>query len=568
MSQQLFLSGDEALAQGAYDAGLMVAASYPGTPATEILEYLTQFKDIQAQWSVNEKVAYEVALGSAWGGVRSMFSAKHVGLNVAMDPLMTSIYTGVNAGFLAVSCDDPGLHSSQNEQDNRYIARFAKMPLIEPASPAEAYRFAGAGFTISEQFDIPVLVRMTTRIAHTKENVIIGERTTVAKKPFGREIPKYVMVPSNAYKRHILLEEKLLQLKAFAETTELNTIEWNSKKLGIITSGVTYLYAKEMYPDASFLKLGFSYPLPIEKIKAFAAQVEDCFVLEELEPLLEDEIARHGIRSRGKHPSYRVGEIRPEHIPAIIENKPRTEHPKPGRKPVFCPGCGHRPVFVTLKKMKLTVVGDIGCYALGASPPLSTLHTCLDMGSGVTLLEGFIKAGEQNVVGVIGDSTFMHSGITGLINMNYNQTKGVLIILDNGTTAMTGSQPHPATGKTAQGANALQVKIEDICKASGAENIDIINPFSPDFEKTLKKRLTEPKLSVIIARYPCRLIDKTKKQIPTYIKEVCAKCKSCTDIDCPAITKVADGTVSLNTDMCTGCDLCVTVCKVGGLKQS
>ncbi len=503
-----FLSGDEAVAQGAYEAGLEFAASYPGTPATEILEYLAKFDDIKAQWSVNEKVAYEVALGAAWGGVRSMFSAKHVGVNAAMDPLMTSAYTGVNAGFVLVSCDDPGMHSSQNEQDNRLIAAFAKMPLIEPSSPAEAYSMMKQAFDISENFDIPVMMRLTTRTAHSKENFSIGSRTTYQKKPFSRDIAKHVMVPSNAYKRHVLLELKLIKLKEFSEKCEFNRIEAGEKNLGIITSGVTYQYAKENYPDASYLKLGFTHPLPEEMIRKFASGVDEVFVLEENEPYLENAIKAMGIKIRSKHPTFRVGELRPELIPDVMAGKEKTDKPMTGRDPQLCPGCPHSAVFSVLKKLDLTVAGDIGCYTLGAAPPFSSLHTCLDMGSGVTLAEGFIRSGEKRVVGVIGDSTFVHSGITGLIDMAYNGVNGVIIILDNGTTAMTGNQPHPATGRNAKNKPTKKLSLENICKAAGADNVDVVKTFKvKELEKLISKRLTEKKLSVIIARHPCKLLE-------------------------------------------------------------
>ena len=442
------LSGDEALAQGAFEEGVRVACSYPGTPATEILEYLSRFPEVDAQWSVNEKVAYEVALASAIAGLRSLYSSKHVGLNVAMDPLMTSAYTGVGAGFIVVSADDPGLHSSQNEQDNRLLARMAKLPLLEPSSPQEAKEFVKTAFQISEEFDTPVIIRLTTRVAHTKENVTIGSRVEVPQKKFAIDTAKYVMVPANAYKRHVVLEKKLTLLQQYSERCHLNVMELNNRDLGIITDSVSYLYAKENYPDASFLKLGFTYPFPEYRIREFASQVKELFVLEELDPFIEEEVQRLGIKFRTKPTSYRVGELRPELIPDIFAGKERTGEPAATRKPVLCPGCPHQAVFTVLKKMNVTVTGDIGCYTLGALAPLSSLHTCLCMGAGITFFEGFRKGLGKNVVGVIGDSTFVHSGIPGLINLAYNQTKGVIIILDNGTTAMTGTQDHPATGVT------------------------------------------------------------------------------------------------------------------------
>lgn len=511
--KQVFLSGDEALAQGAYEEGLKVACSYPGTPATEILEYLAKLPEVDAQWSVNEKVAFEVALASSIAGLRSLYSSKHVGLNVAMDPLMTSAYTGVGAGFVVVTADDPGMHSSQNEQDNRLMARIAKIPLLEPSSPSESREYTKQAFQISEEFDLPVLIRITTRVAHTKENITIEGRKEIPNREFKINVPKYVMVPGNAYKKHIELEQKLVKLKAYAEGSSLNRIELNDRKIGIITSGVSYLYAKEMYPDASFLKLGFVYPFPADKIKEFASQVQELYVIEELEPFIEEEVQRLGIKAKAKHPSFRVGELRPELIPQIIEGQTKTEEPSTARKPVLCPGCPHQTVFSVLKKMELTVTGDIGCYTLGALPPLSSLHTCLCMGSGMTFFEGFRKAIGKNVVGVIGDSTFVHSGISGLINLAYNGTKGVVIILDNGTTAMTGSQPHPGTGETSKGKPSKQLKLEDICISAGADNVDIVNSYKTgEFEALLKQRLAEDSLSVIITRAKCVILLKREQK--------------------------------------------------------
>ena len=563
-----FLSGDEALAQGAYEAGLKVACSYPGTPATEILEYLTQFKEVDAQWSVNEKVAFEVAYGASVAGARSMYSSKHVGINVAMDPLMTSAYIGVNGGFVIVTADDPGLHSSQNEQDNRLLAKAAKLPLLEPASPAEAKEFAMQAFEISEKYDTPVMIRLTTRIAHTKENVETGARQEIANKPYITNVQKNVMVPGNAYKRHIELEKRLIALKELSENSPMNREEMNDTKIGIIADSVAYLYAKEMFPEASFLKLGFVHPFPEKKVREFCKKVKEVYVIEEQEPFIEEHIKMLGLTVKAKHPSYRVGELRPELIPDIINGKEKVEEPAGTRKPVLCPGCMHRPVFSVLKKLKVIVTGDIGCYTLGALAPISSLHTCLCMGASVTFLEGFGKVIKKGVVGVIGDSTFVHSGITGLVDAVYNNAKGVLIILDNGTTAMTGSQPHPATGKTAKGAPSNKLVLEDLCRACGVDNVDVVGPFDiKNLETLLKKRLEEDALTVVIARYPCKIIDRSKTPAPEYIKEKCTKCGLCVAIDCPALTKTEDNYISINADLCTGCNLCVDVCKLNALKK-
>jgi len=564
-----FLSGDEAVGRGAYESGVRVAASYPGTPATEILEYLSNFQEVDAQWSVNEKVAYEVAFGAALSGSRAIFSSKHVGLNVAMDSLMTSAYIGVNAGFVAVTADDPGLHSSQNEQDNRLVAPFAKLPLLEPSSPSEAYEFSRAAFAISEEFDTPVLLRLTTRVAHTKENFDIGQRIELPKKEYVTNIGKNVMVPGNAYKRHVVLEEKLNKLKSYSEKAPFNRIELRSKELGFIADGVSYLYVREAFPEASVLKLGFVYPFPDEMIRVFSEKVKKLVVIEELEPFIEDHIKTLGIKASFKDPSWRVGELRPEDIPTIVEGKPRTGRPKPARKPVLCPGCMHRPVFSVLRKLKVIVTGDIGCYTLGALEPLSALHTCLCMGSSVTLFEGFYRSLGKGVAGVIGDSTFVHSGIPGLINAAYNGAKGLLIILDNGTTAMTGSQPHPATGANARGEQVKRLDIEAICRAAGADEVKVVDPFDTELvEKCVREYLSNGKLSVMIARYPCRIIHRAKEKPAVVIEEKCKKCGVCLSLDCPAIIGQEGGSVSIDRALCTGCYLCVKTCKFKAIEPS
>jgi len=563
-----FLSGDEALARGAWEAGVAFAASYPGTPATEILESLATYPDVDAQWSVNEKVAFEVAYGAALAGTRSIFSAKHVGLNVAMDPLMTSAYIGVNGGFVIVTADEPGLHSSQNEQDNRLIARFAKLPLLEPATPQEAKAFMAYAFDLSERLDTPVIIRLTTRVSHTKENVQVADRNAREPRGFKPDPVKYVMVPRNAYLRHVELEKRLVALKAEAEASSLNTIELNDTKLGIITAGVSYLHAKESYPNASFLKLGFSYPFPEKLIRGFAGKVQELVVIEELEPFLEEEIARLGIKCRAKHPTWRIGELRPEDMPLVVEGQPRPVLlPEAVRKPMMCPGCPHRGVYSVIRKLKLTVTGDIGCYTLGALAPLNAIQTCLCMGAGVTMFEGFRKTLGKNTVGVIGDGTFVHSGITGLVNAAYNHTKGVLIILDNSTTAMTGTQPHPATGETVKGVPTKKLNLETLCKACGADNVDVVSAYdTAAIEKLLKTRLEEDALTVVIARTPCRLINKVKHPPVELDGEKCVKCYQCLNIGCPALTKGEDGLIKIDKNICVGCYVCVSSCKVKALK--
>lgn len=504
----VLFSGNEALAYGAYEAGLEFSAAYPGTPSTEITQFLSQFKEIDSQWSVNEKVAFEIAYAASIGGKRSMYIGKHVGLNVAMDPFMTSAYTGVNAGFVIVTCDDPGMHSSQNEQDNRLFARVGKMPLLEPSSPSETKELIKKAFEISEKFDTPVIFRMTTRICHSKENVTIQERKDVPIKNFTPNPQKYVMIPRYAMMRHIELENRLLKLKKFAENSPLNKMEVKDKKLGFITSGVTYLYAKEYYPNASYLKLSISYPFPEKKVRDFCKKVKKVFVLEELEPFIQNNCERLGLKVYGRDASFHIGEMKPDHIPQIVDRKTKKDKPLVNRPPELCKGCPHRIVFNTLKKFDVIVAGDIGCYTLGTLPPFNGLHTCLCMGAGVTFQEGLSKSIQnKKVVGVIGDSTFVHSGITGLINAAYNKTKGVILILDNATTAMTGGQPHPATGKTLKQEETKQLSLEKICEVCGADSIDVIDPAQVNnFEEILRKRLDENNLSVIIVRKPCILM--------------------------------------------------------------
>lgn len=556
------LSGDEAVARGAWEAGLRIACAYPGTPSTEIVQACSGYKEIDAQWSVNEKVAFEVAHGAAIAGARSLYASKHVGLNVAMDPLMTAAYTGINAGFVVVVCDDPGLASSQNEQDTRWVGMYAKIPVIEPSSPAEAYQFIKVAFDISEKFDTPVLFRMTTRVAHTKENVAVSERKEIPVKPYVNDIAKYVMVPKNAYVKHIAIEKKLTQMAAWAEKTSLNKIEKGSAKTGFITSGVSYQYIKETYPDAPVLKLGFTYPFCDAKIAEFAKSVKQLFVIEELDPILEEHIKMLGIKCKAKDSTFRIGELLPSSIPLICKGAKKIEAASTARKPVLCPGCPHRFVFSVLKRNKTIVNGDIGCYTLAATPPMSALHTCVCMGASVTFHEGFRRVMPNGkIVGVLGDSTFVHSGITGLINSAYNGVKGLIIILDNSTTAMTGGQDNPSTGTTLSGVQTKRLSIEAICKASGADNVDVIDPQNiRELDALVNKRIDENALSVIIARRPCKLIDCSRQEKVSYDYDKCKTCGLCFGIDCPALVKTEDGHVNINTDQCVGCYLCTEMC--------
>lgn len=511
--QKAFLSGNEALARGAWEAGLSVACAYPGTPSTEIMESLAGYKELDVQWSVNEKVAYEVAYGAAVGGVRSLFACKHVGLNVAMDPLMTSSYAGVAAGFVVVVCDDPGMHSSQNEQDTRWVGIYAKLPILEPSSPSEAKEFVKEAFTISEKYDTPVILRMTTRISHTKEDVKLGERGSIKPAALEKDMRKYVMVPGNARVRHVYIEKRMEKLQKLAEKTKLNKTEMNDNKLGFITSSVCYNYLKELYPDASYLKLGLLYPFCDEKIKEFADSVKKLVVVEELDPFIEDHVRKLGIKkAKAKHPSFRVDELTPGLIEDVVKGKERNVQKRPGRAPRLCAGCPHWSTFAVLKKLDIFVAGDIGCYTLGSLPPTSALHTCICMGAGVTFNEGLRRAHpDGKIVGVVGDSTFVHSGVTGLINAVYNKAKGIIFILDNSTTAMTGGQQHPATGWTIRNEPTKQLDLEALCKACGADHVDVIDPAGKvkELEALVKQRLEEDALSVIIAKHPCVLIKKS-----------------------------------------------------------
>ena len=507
-TQKAFLSGNEAIAYGAYEAGLKVACAYPGTPSTEILECLAEFKQLDVQWSVNEKVAYEVAHGAAVGGVRSLFACKHVGLNVAMDPLMTSSYTGIEAGFVIVVCDDPGMHSSQNEQDTRWVGIYSKMPVLEPSSPSEAKKFVKEAFKISERFDTPVIVRLTTRISHTKEDMVLTKRKVFKTPPLVKNEKKYVMVPGHARMRHVFVEKRLNKLKKFSEKTKLNKVEINDKKIGFITSSITYHYIKEHYPDASYLKLGMSYPFCDDKIREFAKTVKKVVVMEELDPYLETHIATLGIKFKAKDPSFQLGELTPDLIPAAVKGEVRKVKKSAKRLPRLCPGCPHWFSFATMKRNDLFVAGDIGCYTLATLPPASALHTCICMGAGVTFNEGLRKAHpNQKIVGVVGDSTFVHSGVTGLINAAYNGAKGVIFILDNSITAMTGGQQNPATGMTIRNEKTKKLDLKKLCLSCGADNVDVVDPTNrKEFNDIVEKRINEDALSVIIAKHPCKLM--------------------------------------------------------------
>ncbi len=568
------LLGNAAIARGAYEAGVKVFSSYPGTPSTEITENAAKYEEIYAEWAPNEKVALEVAIGASIAGARSCACMKHVGLNVAADPLFTVGYTGVRGGLVICVADDPGMHSSQNEQDSRHYAEAAKVLMLEPSDSGECKEYMKKAFALSEEFDSPVLLRLSTRIAHSQSLVELGEREAAGDKPYEKDAMKYVMMPAMARGRHVAVEDRLAKAAAFAENTDLNTVEYNNKKIGIITAGTGYFYAKEAIPDASFLKLGMVFPLPEKLIRDFAANVEKLYVIEELDPFIENHVKRLGIPVEGKSLMPIMGEITASLIREKIlgEEKPETvraEEPIPVRPPVLCPGCPHRGMHYVLKKLGLRVTGDIGCYTLGALAPLESLDTCICMGAGIGMAHGMemAKGKDPKTVAIIGDSTFMHSGITGLINVVYNKGTATTIILDNSITGMTGHQQNPTTGLTLKGEPTKQVDLEALCHAVGIDRVVIADPFDVDaFEKVVREEVAAEEPSVIIAQRPCALLKSVKYTGKAVVdKDACKNCKMCMKIGCPAIS-FKDGVV-IDTTLCNGCGLCMNVCKFGALTK-
>lgn len=586
------LSGNEAIARGAYEAGVMVATGYPGTPSTEILENLISYPAIKVEWTPNEKVALEVGSGASLAGARALVTMKHVGVNVAADPLMSLPYIGVKGGLVLVSADDPSLHSSQNEQDNRNYARFAKIPMLEPSDSQEAKDFVKIAFALSEKFDTLVLFRTTTRVSHSVSLVELGYHRKV-KNPSGpiKDPLKYVMVPENARKRHLIVEERIEKLKAFAENFPENRIEWGEKSVGIITSGISFQHAKEVFPEASFLKLGMTHPLPENMIKRFAHSVKEVLVVEELDPFLEEHVRLLGIKVKGKSPLHRCGELDPDRIEAGI----KTKHLKtagaresiPSRPPNLCPGCPHRGVFYALNKLKVFVTGDIGCYTLAFMPPLNAIDTTLCMGAGIGQAHGIEKAMGDNalgkVVAVIGDSTFLHSGMTGLLNMSYNQGRSTVIILDNRYTAMTGGQEHPGTGFTIREDETFRVDYGDLGKALGAHNIRTVNPYHvAETLNTIKEEVKRPELSIVVSEAPCIFNRRDFTPFPTRFhvrEEACIGCQTCIHLGCPALgwvkniphdtgdeKKKKKGRALIDPLLCIGCSICKQVCKAKAIR--
>ncbi|MDF1553338.1 MAG: indolepyruvate ferredoxin oxidoreductase subunit alpha [Deferrisomatales bacterium] len=575
------LSGNEAIARGAWEAGVRFACAYPGTPSTEILENVAAHyaEDINAQWSPNEKTALEVGMGAAVAGARTLVCMKHVGVNVAADPLFTMAYTGVRGGLVLVCADDPNLHSSQNEQDNRNYAKFAKIPLIEPSDSQEAKDFLKDAFELSEKFDTPVLFRTTTRISHSKSVVELGERDELpAAGDLVRDPRKYTMLPAFARPKHPVMEQKLAELRALGVTSPLNRVEPGDPKIGIVSSGITYQYAKESLPEASFLKLGLTYPLATELVKEFARSVEQLIVVEELDPFLEEQIRLAGVAvNHGKDWFSICGELEPSRVAERLtgEALARTDPAGglPVRPPVLCPGCSHRGVFHVLRKLKVFVAGDIGCYTLGALPPLESMHTCLCMGGSIPMAHGIAKVigptaeRKNQVVAVIGDSTFFHSGVTGLIDMIWNNGNAVVVIQDNRTTAMTGGQENPGTGHMLSGLESPQIDMEKLVVALGVvpDNVRVVSAYNLEaVENALTEELAKPSPSVVITKDPCVLQYKISETPYGVDRETCTGCKQCIKVGCIALSMTEqDGETKAEIDpaFCTGCSVCAQVCK-------
>lgn len=575
MSKKLLI-GNEAVARGLYEGGFRVASSYPGTPSTEITECIAKYDDVYSEWAPNEKVAMEVAVGSSIAGARSFCAMKHVGLNVAADPLFTASYTGVNAGMVIAVADDPGMHSSQNEQDSRHYAKAAKMLMLEPSDSEECLEYAKAAYELSEKFDTPVILRLTTRVAHSRSIVNIGERNDIGVKEYVKNPGKYVMMPAMAKKRHIVVEDRMVAEREWAETASINTVEYNDKKIGVISSGICYQYAKEALGDrVSYLKLGCVNPLPIELIKNFAANCDKVYVLEELDPFIEEHCKQIGIDVIGKDAFTLQGEYSQNLIAKVIfgETKPtmKADIDIPARPPVLCAGCPHRGLYYALKKLKLTVSGDIGCYTLGALPPIGMMDTCVCMGASVSALHGRNKADENNCknsVAVIGDSTFIHSGITGLIDIAYNQSNSTVIILDNSITGMTGHQDNPTTGKTIKGDPTTAVSLELLAKAVGIDRVRVVDPYNlKECEDVIREEVAADEPSVVISRRPCALLKYVKHNPPLKInKDKCVGCKMCMKIGCPAIS-MRDGKSEIDFTQCVGCNVCSQLCKFDAIEE-
>lgn len=573
------LSGNEAIARGAYESGVIVATAYPGTPSTEILETIaSEFPEIYAEWAPNEKVALEVGIGCSFAGGRALVAMKHVGVNVAADPLFTLSYTGVRGGLALVSADDPGMHSSQNEQDSRNYARFAKIPMLAPSDSQEAKDFVIQALEISEQFDTPVMLLSTTRISHSKSLVDIHDRDEITPPSgFIKEPKKLVMIPAHGRMRHAVVEQRLEKLRAYSNENPLQKMEIRDEGIGIITSGISYQYSREVLPEASILKLGMVYPLPEELIREFASRMKKLYVVEELDPFFEEQIRQMGLDVQGI--GKRLGELSPDVLMEFFhgikapQQDGSTDVQLPGRPPAMCAGCPHRSVFYMLKKKKLMVTGDIGCYTLSVLPPLEVMDTCVCMGASIGNAMGIEKAtGESdNMVAVIGDSTFVHSGITGLVDMVYNKSKGTVIILDNDTTAMTGRQEHPGTGYTLMGEETKRLDFPNLAKALGVEYVQEVDPYDLDaLDSVIDEAVNLDKLAVIVTNQPCLLLRREQRsRIAEVDLDACIGCQLCMRLGCPAMSNVSpdDKKVEIDPTLCSGCMVCAEICRSEAIKE-
>ena len=566
-AKKVIMLGNEAIARGAYEAGVKVSAAYPGTPSTEISENLVKYKDdLYCEWSPNEKVATEVAIGASVAGVRAMSCMKHVGFNVAADPAYTVSYMGVNGGLVIVVADDPGLYSSQNEQDTRMVARAAQLPVLEPSDSSEAKEFMKIAFDLSEKFDRPFVFRTTTRLAHSQGLVELCDREEIPDKPYEKNIRKTVMMPGNAKLRHVEIEKRNLELAEAANTLPINCVEMNDTKIGVITSGIPYQYVKEALPNASVLKLGMVNPLPRKLIEDFASKVEKLYIVEELDPVIEEQVKSWGIKATGKEIFTVQGEYSANMLrEAILGEELKLDAPAaaPGRPPILCPGCPHRSVYYVLNKLKMHAAGDIGCYTLGNAMPLDMVDTCLCMGAGLNIAQGVEKVEpDTTCFAFVGDSTFFASAITGVVNAVYNQANMVLVVLDNSTTAMTGHQPHPGTGRTVMGEIVQKINIEQVLRGIGVTEIETINPLELEASVSCVKRMAEKSgVRAIIFKAPCIAV--TRPKAPLHVdQDSCIGCKKCIrDLGCPAIV-MNDGKICIDASMCTGCHLCSQVCPV------
>lgn len=569
--------GNAAVARGAYEAGVSVVSSYPGTPSTEITENIVKYEEIYAEWAPNEKVAAEVAIGASIAGARSMSCMKHVGLNVMADPVFTVSYTGVNGGLVFCVADDPGMHSSQNEQDSRHYAEASKIMMLEPADSGECKEFTKLAFELSERFDTPVFIRLSTRVSHSQSLVDEKEPVSYELKPYEKNIDKYVMMPAKAIKRHIDVEKRIEALREFSENCEFNTVEDNGSRIGVITSGIAYMYAKEALGDkVNYLKLGMVYPMPEKLISDFAEKCDVVYVIEELDPVIEKHCKSIGVNVIGKEKFTLLGEYTPAMIKKVVLGEDAAEFNTideniPVRPPVMCAGCPHRGTFYVLKKLGLVVSGDIGCYTLGAVAPLESVDTTICMGASVSAALGMAKARgkefNKKLVSVIGDSTFIHSGITGLIDIVYNKGANTVIILDNSITGMTGHQDNPTTGYTIRGEETAQVNLVTLCKSVGVKNVVVADPFDvKTFEKVVKEEVERDEPSVIIAQRPCALLKKVKYTGRCVINDKCKKCKMCMKLGCPAISFDGDE-IRIDETQCNGCGLCFNVCPFGAMEK-